>query len=99
MDIGDDLPATKSDCAAHDPLLDSDAVRHDGVPALRNEPQASVLEHEGGRKHTVDRGVERVDRCVDGSDRVVGRIRRAHRILDRSGEQAGIERPRHAGAR
>ena len=96
LNVDDDLPAAKTDGATHDSLLHSDAVRHDGVPALGDEPETSVLEDEDGRKHPVDRLVECIDCSVDRPYRVVGRIGRAHRLLDCSSEQARIERPQDA---
>ena len=73
--------------------LDGDPVRDDGVAALRDEPEPSVLEHEDRRHCAGDGLVEDVDRSFDcarglvvGADRVRGSLR------SRS-QQTGIDRP------
>lgn len=64
------LVAPEPDRTPHDPLLDSDAVGHDGVTPLCHEPQPPMLEHEDGGEEARDGVVQSADRGIDGPCRL-----------------------------
>ena len=65
LDVRRELGASEPDRAACDPRLDRDAVGHDRVSALRDEPQSTVLQHEHRRHDPGHCVVEAFDRCLD----------------------------------
>ena len=93
-DVGRELCAAEPDRAARDPALDRDPVGDDGVPALRDEPESTVLEHEDRRHDTGDRVVEAPrprprSTCAGSSC-----ARRSRPLpLRGSSQQPGVDRP------
>ena len=85
-DVRRELRTTEPDRSTGDPMLDGDPVGNDGVAALRDEPQPSVLEDEDGRHDAGDRVVEAVDRGLDRA-RGLGAVADRARGLARRGRE------------
>ena len=94
-----ELRAAEPDRAPDDAALDREAVRDDRIPALRDQPESSVLEHEDRRHGACDRLVERFDGRLDRLLRLVVRTCFVGRALSGSCEKADVDRPKHTRSR